>query len=165
MSAVRIHEACLFRPMSEADLDTVMDIERRAYSFGWTDGIFADCLRVGYCCWVLTQEEQVIGYGVMSVAAGEAHMLNVCVDPKRQRCGLGRHLMERMIELARAYGAGQMLLEVRPGNKAARALYATMGFSEVGRRKDYYPAAGGREDALILCLDLVDGVPPGTQMR
>ncbi len=160
-----MHDPGLFRPMSEADLPAVMDIERRAYSFGWTEGIFADCLRVGYCCWVLVHQEQVIGYGVMSVAAGEAHLLNLCVDPGRQHCGFGRHLMERMIELARAYGAGQMLLEVRPGNQAARSLYAGMGFAEVGRRKDYYPAAGGREDALILCRDLDDSVPGDRQMR
>jgi ribosomal-protein-alanine N-acetyltransferase len=143
------------RPMREEDLPSVLEIERKVYGYPWTEGIFRDCLRVGYCCWLHEEDGQVTAYGIMSVAVGEAHILNVCVDPARQRRGLGRHMMKHLLSLAVRHGADTALLEVRPSNRAALGLYESMGFNQVGWRRNYYPAADGREDALILALSLV----------
>jgi ribosomal-protein-alanine N-acetyltransferase len=143
------------RPMRESDLDAVDAIEAVAYPFPWSPGIFRDCMRAGYECWAYEDGETVIGYGVLSVAAGEAHLLNVCIAPQRQGTGLGRRLVSRMIDLARWQRAERVFLEVRPSNVAALALYLDMGFAEVGRRKGYYPAAEGREDAIVMALELL----------
>lgn len=142
--------APLIRAMREPDLEAVMSIERRGYPFPWTEGIFRDCLRVGYSCWVYTLDEVVRGYGVMSCAAGEAHVLNVCVAPEFQSRGIGERLMLHLIRQAGRLGADQLLLEVRPSNPPAIRLYQRLGFRQVGRRKDYYPDAQGREDALVM---------------
>jgi ribosomal-protein-alanine N-acetyltransferase len=140
--------------MREADLDQVLAIEQVAYPFPWTRGIFEDCLRVGYSCWVLAEGTTILGYGVMSTAVGESHVLNLCVCPDRQRQGLGRRLLGHLLRLARSHHADTALLEVRPSNRGALALYREAGFNEVGVRRGYYPGHRGREDALILALDL-----------
>ncbi len=154
MSAVVASETPLCRPMHEGDVRAVMDIEKRAYQFHWTEGIFRDCLRVGYCCWVMELDGIPAGYGVMSLVVGEAHLLNICVAPEWQHQGYGRLLLQHFMELARERGAGRMFLEVRLSNQAALGLYRDVGFNEVGMRKNYYPGAHGREDALILAKDL-----------
>lgn len=146
--------APLCRPMHEGDVRAVMDIERRAYQFHWTEGIFRDCLRVGYCCWVMELSGVVAGYGIMSLVVGEAHLLNICIAPEWQRQGYGNLLLDHFMELARERGASQMFLEVRLSNAAALALYRNRGFNEVGMRKNYYPGENGREDALILATEL-----------
>lgn len=153
-AAVVASETPLCRPMHEADVRAVMEIERRAYQFHWTEGIFRDCLRVGYCCWVLELGGAISGYGIMSLVVGEAHLLNICVAPEWQSRGYGRLLLEHFMELARERGASQMFLEVRLSNAAALALYRNAGFNEVGMRKNYYPGEKGREDALILAIEL-----------
>ena len=154
MSAVLKVSAVRLRPMSEDDLARVMGIEQQAYTFPWSEQIFRDCLRVGYCCWVLERDGSLDAYGVMSVGAGESHILNLCVRPAVQRHGLGRRLLAHLLQLARRHGAHTALLEVRPSNRAAFELYRDSGFNEVGIRRDYYPGDRGREDALILALDL-----------
>ncbi len=160
MSAVTLEEATgaagTLRPMREADLDVVMEIERRSYPFPWSHGIFCDCLRADYPCWVLHDGDCVIGYGVLSVAAGEAHVLNVCVDPQRQGRGHGRRLLRSLLRLARGHGAQRVFLEVRPSNPQAIALYFDEGFNEIGRRPRYYPARDGREDAIVMAIELLD---------
>ena len=130
------------RPMRDDDLDAVMRIEVRAYPFPWTAGIFRDCLRAGYPAWVLVQDVRILGYGVLSVAAGEAHVLNVCIDPDDQGQGHGRRLLRALVRAARGQGAQRVFLEVRPSNPNAIALYHDEGFNEIGRRPRYYP--GGR---------------------
>jgi len=150
MSAVLKQPGLRFRPMREADLDEIIAIERRCYRYPWTRLIFSDCLRVGYCCWVCERLGAIDAYGVASVAAGESHLLNLCVRPESQQQGIGRKLLLHLISLARRQNAEMMFLEVRPTNLAARALYGNMGFNELGSRRDYYPADRGREDALIL---------------
>lgn len=141
--------------MEPGDLRQVMAIESQVYEFPWTLGIFQDCLRVGYCCWLAELEKRVIGYGVMSVVIDESHILNLCVHPDWQGQGLGRKLIQHMLKLARQHGAETAFLEVRKSNQAALALYDGLGFVEIGRRRDYYPASGsGREDALVLSLEL-----------
>ncbi len=143
------------RPMVEADLGEVLEVERRAYPYPWSPGIFADSLRVGYRCWLAEGARTTLGYGIMSVAAGEAQILNLCVDPPWQGRGLGRRLLERLLEDARRLQADTAFLEVRASNRAAKALYLSAGFNEIGIRRGYYPAAEGREDAVMLALSLL----------
>lgn len=141
--------------MHAEDLGAVLAIERAAYRFPWSEGIFRDCLRVGYCCWVLEVDVAVAGYGIMQVAAGESHILNLCVHPAYHRQGYGRAMLSRLLEIARNHRADTALLEVRPTNAAAIALYRRLGFHEVGVRRAYYPGHGGKEDALILARSLL----------
>ncbi len=143
-----------FRPMREVDLDAVVNIEKLAYPFPWSRGIFSDCLRAGYSCWVMTEGVEVAGYGILSAAAGEAHVLNLCVAPERQGRGLGRRLLDRLIDVARWHQSESVFLEVRPTNLSAIAMYHGRGFKEVGRRPNYYPAEENREDAIVMALRL-----------
>jgi [ribosomal protein S18]-alanine N-acetyltransferase len=143
------------RAMREADIAAVMAIETRAYAFPWTDGIFRDCINASYPSWLLMQDEVVIGYGVISVAAREAHILNICIDPEAQSQGHGRRLLRALIRVARAQNAERIFLEVRPSNPRAIALYFDEGFNEIGRRPRYYPAHTGREDAVVMAMELL----------
>ena len=145
----------VLRPMREEDLAAVMAIEVRAYPFPWTLGILRDCLRAGHPAWVLLCEGEVVGYFLMSLAAGEGHVLNVCVAPEQQGQGHGRRLLRAILQLARGQGAERVFLEVRPSNTGAIALYFDMGFNEIGRRPRYYPASDGREDALVMAIELL----------
>ena len=145
-----------FRPMRAEDLESVAAIEIAAYAFPWTHGIFADCLRAGYDCWVLARSAEIVGYGILSAAAREAHILNVCVSPGEQHRGFGRRIVLRLLDLARWHHAERVFLEVRPSNTHAIALYDTMGFNEIGRRPNYYPGKRGREDALVMAIELLD---------
>lgn len=143
------------RPMRDADLDRVMEVERRAYPFPWTAGIFQDCLRAAYPAWIAERDGALVGYGVLSIAAGEAHVLNVCVEPRLHGQGLGRWLLRALLGVARGHGAERVFLEVRPSNPHAIALYDSEGFNEIGRRPRYYPAAQGREDAIVMAIELL----------
>jgi ribosomal-protein-alanine N-acetyltransferase len=154
MSAV-LKPRISFRPMLEEDLPAVIEIERAAYEFPWSENVFRDCLRVGYCCWVLERDALIQAYGVMSVGAGESHILNLCVRPDSQGQGLGSTMLHYLLDLARKHRADTAFLEVRPSNGAALRLYNRAGFTEVGMRRRYYPATGGREDALILARSLL----------
>ncbi|HLJ37605.1 MAG TPA: ribosomal protein S18-alanine N-acetyltransferase [Steroidobacteraceae bacterium] len=144
----------LIRPMRDSDVPEVVAIERASYQFPWSEGIFRDCLRVGYTCRVATLTRQVAGYAVMSAGAGEAHILNLCVREAFRCRGLGRRLLALMIERAAAAGMKEAFLEVRPSNAAAIRLYLAHGFEQVGVRRGYYQAVGGREDAAVLRLGL-----------
>ncbi len=154
MSALLKDPLLRLRPMRESDVDAVMEVEASAYDYPWTAGIFHDCLRVGYCSWVYLLDEKIIGHGVMSVVAGECHILNVCLHPDWQHRGLGRRLVNRLLNIARQRRADTAFLEVRESNRVALALYRSMGFNEIGVRRGYYPAAKGRENAQILALTL-----------
>lgn len=142
------------RPMRESDLAEVHALEIRAYEFPWTLGIFRDCLRADYPAWVLQVDGRLAGYCLMSIAAGEAHVLNVCTAPELQGRGLGRQLVHALLRIARARRVDRVFLEVRPSNVAAIRLYDAEGFNEIGRRPRYYPARNGREDALVMALEL-----------
>lgn len=143
------------RPMREDDLDAVHAVEIRAYEFPWTVGIFRDCLRADYPAWVMQHEGRIIGYFLMSIAADEAHVLNICIDPNFQGQGLGRQLLRALVRVARGRKAERVFLEVRPSNAGAIALYHSEGFNEIGRRPRYYPARDGREDALVMAIELL----------
>ncbi len=139
-----------FRKMSEQDLADVLAIERKSYEFPWSEKIFQDCLRVNYHCYVIESVQQVKGYAVMTVAAGESHILNICVDESLRGFGIGRSMLAHLVDHARNHRAEMMLLEVRASNKVAIDLYFSSDFNEIGRRNGYYPLKNGREDALIL---------------
>jgi [ribosomal protein S18]-alanine N-acetyltransferase len=143
-----------FSPMAESDLDALLRIERAIYDFPWTRGNFRDSLRAGYSCWAARAEGELIGYAVMMLAAGEAHLLNLSVAAGRQGRGHGRALLAHLLAVARDHGARVLFLEVRPSNGAAQRLYAAFGFEQIGVRRGYYPAHGGREDALVFSINL-----------
>ena len=143
------------RDMTHGDLAMVSDIERRSYEFPWNHGVFRDCLLAGYQNIVLVRGDEVAGYGVLSVAAGEAHILNLCVDPEVRSRGYGDKLLDEMLFRARAASVRQVFLEVRPSNERALALYRKKGFHQVANRPAYYQAHDGREDAAVLVKKLV----------
>lgn len=153
------------REMRHADLPAVAAIESACYEFPWSAGIFRDCLLAGYQAVVLEQGGQVRGYAIMSLAAGEAHLLNICLAAPLRGAGHATRLLGWLIGQARAGGALRMFLEVRPSNEAALALYRRFGFRPLGLRRAYYRACQGSEDALVfsLALDAADesGAPPG----
>jgi len=154
MSAV-LQEKPTFRPMRSSDLDAVLVIERAIYTHPWTLGNFRDSLQAGYSCWIMECAGYLVGYGVVMPGVKEAHLLNVSIAQPWQRRGLGRQLLEYFIRVARGWEAERMLLEVRPSNVAARALYEDAGFSAKAVRREYYPVDGkGREDAILMALDL-----------
>jgi ribosomal-protein-alanine N-acetyltransferase len=153
MSA-QLQEFISMRPMCLEDVEAVVAIEYEIYPFPWTYGNFRDSLNAGYSCWVYELSGLVIGYGVMMVAVDEAHLLNLAITPDWQGRGMGRRFLRQLINLAREYHAGTVLLEVRPSNVAARQLYLSTGFSEIAVRKKYYPAEDGREDAVLMALSL-----------
>lgn len=145
------------RKMRKADLARILEIEAKNYTFPWSEEIFKDCFNVlSYSCWVCEDgEKKVIAYAILSIAVGEAHILNISVDPSAQGLGVGRKIMEHLIDIARKK-AETMFLEVRPSNAKAQALYESLGFNEIGVRKGYYPAENnGREDAIMLALELI----------
>lgn len=161
MSAVRapgVQVQATLRPMREADLDAIMQIEDAAYPFPWTRGIFRDCMRANYSMWVQERDGAIVGYGVLSIAADEAHVLNLCTAPGNEGHGFGQRMLQALLRIARCSGAQRVYLEVRPSNPRAIALYDRSGFNEIGRRPRYYPAANhGREDAIVMAMELVTG--------
>ena len=145
-----------FRPMLPQDVDAVLEVELAAFSHPWTRGIFLDCIKPGYECWLMFRGERQVGHTVLSVAGDESHLLNITVRPQDQKSGLGAALLEFIIGRAREMGAEVTILEVRASNHTASRLYERFGFNEIGRRPNYYPAVGGREDALVMAYSLVD---------
>lgn len=143
-----------FRPMQTADLDTIALHEPQLYSHPWTRGNFADALKAGNSCWVMMLNNELIGYAVLMMVLDEAQILNVSIVKSQQRRGYGRLLMEKLIDVSRQYNAIQMFLEVRVSNSSARQLYDAMGFNEISIRRGYYPAAQGREDAVLMAMAL-----------
>lgn len=157
MSALPRPDAFL-RRMTLADLDAVMAIEARCYSFPWTRGNFIDSLAAGYHAQVLQEHEELIGYLVAMAGVGEMHLLNITVAPHAQRRGLARRMLDALQQHCLQTQLPLLWLEVRASNHRARALYARRGFEEIGLRRNYYPASGGREDAIVMRLPLA-GAP------
>jgi ribosomal-protein-alanine N-acetyltransferase len=138
------------RSMYESDVAEVVRVERAAYAFPWTEGIFRDCLRVNYLCRVAEIGGALVGYGVMSVGSAEAHLLNVCVDEAYRCRGIGRRVLSHLLQEAASNAALEAFLEVRPSNLSAIRLYQSLGFRQIGMRRGYYQAIDGREDAIVL---------------
>lgn len=149
-----LFDSVRFRPMTLADVPAVVSVERGSYQFPWSEGVFRDCIRVGYLCRVVESAGEVAGYGIMSYGAGEAHVLNVCVRQDLRGAGVGRRLMDFLLERARAAQMQDVFLEVRPSNPTAIRLYESLGFTRVGVRRAYYQASVGREDAWVYKLTL-----------
>lgn len=148
-------DALTFRRMTEADLDAVLKIEYAAYSHPWTRGLFVDGLK-SYEIWLLFEGQQQVGHGVLQIILDEAHLLNITIKPENQGRGLGLSLLERLMSRAYALSAKECYLEVRASNQSAYRLYERFGFNEIGKRRDYYPLAGGREDALVMACTLFE---------
>ena len=153
-AAVKLHP--VIRPLKPADIGEVVAIEEASYPFPWTRGIFEDCLRVGYACFGAVVSGRLVAYSVHHWGAGEAHLLNLCVHPEFRHRGLGRLMLDHAIDHAQCLDCMVMFLEVRPSNPGAIRLYLDRGFEEIGERPAYYPAAEGREDAVVMRLDLID---------
>ena len=150
-----VYEAIVsIRTMRHEDLAHVSDIERRSYDFPWSHGVFRDCLLAGYQCAVLERDGDVTGYSILSVAAGEAHILNLCVEPAYRSYGYGERLLDELLFRARNSSVDEIFLEVRPSNENALALYKNKGFHQVANRPAYYQASKGREDACVLAKKL-----------
>jgi len=144
----------ILRDMAEADLDAVLRIEREVHAHPWTAGNFSDALRSKYVCKVYENEDRMLGYAVLMLAVDEAELLDIAIAAGQQRHGWGRKLLEEMMALARRQNMQRMVLEVRASNAAAIALYRKAGFSDIGLRRDYYPAVNGREDAILMGREL-----------
>lgn len=140
------------RTMLPADLAQVTDIERCSYEFPWSHGVFRDCLLASYTCVVLLRGDDIVAYSILSVAAGEAHILNLCVDSDYRKLGYGDLLLEELLDRAKDVAVKQVFLEVRPSNVAAISLYQKKGFRQIAERPAYYQSNAGREDAAILSL-------------
>jgi ribosomal-protein-alanine N-acetyltransferase len=154
MSAQALLLPLSFRPMGKNDLKAVLFIENQSYGNPWSKGIFEDCLHSDYTCTVAVQATSVVGYLILSVILDEAHFLNVCVHPEKRRQGIARALMREHIKRLRQQGVAMAYLEVRKSNRAAQDLYQSLGFYQIGLRRGYYPAAGGREDAVVMGMFL-----------
>jgi ribosomal-protein-alanine N-acetyltransferase len=159
MNAAAFKPAFYFRRMSEVDVASVLGIEHMTYTHPWTAGNFHDSIRCGYHCWMLEKDHECqgnecLGYGIMSVAVGEAHIMNLTISPLHLRQGLGRSLLKFLLAQAKVFGAESVFLDVRASNTAAYQLYASQGFNEVGLRRNYYLAGKTREDAIIMALEI-----------
>ena len=136
------------------DVDRIYAIEQLAYPFPWSRGIFVDCLQADYACYGLQIGRDLAGYTVFNWAAGEAHLLNLCIHPDWQHRGYGSLLLEYTINHVARLGIESMFLEVRASNMRAAALYQNRGFRVIGRRPLYYKAGERREDATVMLLKL-----------
>lgn len=151
MSAV-LQPRLEFAPMTAIDLDAVAAAEIPLYEFPWTRTNFSDSLAAGYSAWVMRVGQDLVGYAVMMLVIDEAHILNLSIAREWQRQGNGMRLLDFLIHTARLARVQTLFLEVRPSNSAARALYGRRGFRQIGVRRGYYPAAWGREDALVMTV-------------
>lgn len=143
------------RKMTEADLTTVSAIEKQSTLFPWTVKHFEDCLKAGHEAWVMCDNEgHIIGFTIVQKVVDELHLLNICVQRQHQGLGLGKTLLNHVIQFARELGSVLIVLEVRRSNTKAQSLYTQAGFNEMSVRRDYYPAEEGREDAILMGLDL-----------
>ena len=155
MSITTTEQVCA---ATSADLDDIATLEQTLYVHPWTRGNFADSLISGYPMRVLRRDGELIAYFVLMVSVDEGHLLNISVARPWQRHGYGGLLIDEACAICRARGANRLLLEVRPSNRPAQALYRRRGFLEIGVRRGYYPKGdidhSRREDALVMGLAL-----------
>lgn len=145
--------------MTLADIDEVLGIEQTVQAYPWTRGNFMDALEHGYVCRVDEDQGALRGYAILMPAVDEAELLNIGVAAAQQRRGLGRMVLNEMLQTARAMNMQRVFLEVRPSNAAAITLYRSAGFSLIGVRRGYYQKGGGREDALVMLCELAQLSP------
>ena len=154
MSAVLRSAEAQFESMADVRLDEVVHLERQVYQHPWTHGNFADSLRSGYQAQVLVADDQLLGYFVAMKGVDEVHLLNITVAPEHQGQGWGRLMLDALALWSRGQQAQWLWLEVRASNARAQHIYEQHGYRRVGERKSYYPAGGGREDAVVMSLKL-----------
>ncbi|WP_374566810.1 ribosomal protein S18-alanine N-acetyltransferase [Nitrosomonas sp.] len=147
-----LQQAFEIRVMHPADLDRVILIEREIFLFPWSPGNFSDSIDAGYLCQVMEQADTIVGYGIMMMSPDEAHILTLGIAANWQKKGLGKKLLQHLIQSARNMNAKSILLDVRESNLGAAQLYQQMGFQQIATRKGYYPAMCGREDARVMQL-------------
>ena len=152
-----------YASMRMADLDEVVVLESTVYSHPWTQGNFADALAAGNSAWVVRQDGVLLGYCVLMMAPDDAHLLNISVSTAAQRKGIGRGLLEWVDAQTRAHGLASVLLEVRVSNERAIKIYEKAGYARIGMRRSYYPAVGGREDAIVMRKILIAQDMPGAK--
>ncbi len=143
-----------FSVMTHADLADVCAIEQRSFAFPWTYGVFVDSLNAGYRAWIGRRNGVIVSYALLMIVLDEVHLLNITVMPELQGKGFGKQLLNHLFADAREQGTRFMFLEVRPSNTSALEMYRKFGFIVVGQRRAYYPAAYGREDAIVMSCDL-----------
>jgi ribosomal-protein-alanine N-acetyltransferase len=146
-------QSIVLRAMTTADITAVCAIEQQVQYAPWTEKLFSDSLE-RHVCWVAQKDQQVVGFFVVQFIVDEAHLLNIAVDPTQQKQGIGRLLLDNVQQQAMIKKASTIFLELRATNQRALALYQMAGFNEIGLRKNYYPAAQGKEDAVIMALML-----------
>jgi ribosomal-protein-alanine N-acetyltransferase len=151
-----VHDLLDYAPMTAADIDEVCALEDSVFPHPWSRGNFLDSLASGYDAWVVRDPlGELAGYFLLMYACDEAHLLDVAVAAARQGEGLGRYLLDKVVQRCREKCMLSILLEVRPSNERALQVYARYGFGEIGRRKGYYPAhEGQREDAIVMRFQL-----------
>ncbi len=142
------------RRMVLDDIPRIFAIESAAHTHPWTEAILTDCLRAGYIAFVLEAQNTIIGFVIMTFVTDECHLLNLAVDPELQSQGYGSQLLLHTLGLCQELDMRVIYLEVRKSNQAAINLYAKFNFVCTGERKNYYQSDGGREDALMLKLEL-----------
>lgn len=142
-----------FRPMQAEDLEHVVALEQQAFSHPWSHKLYRDAL-TSYECWMMLVDGEHVGHGVISQILDEAHLLNIAIAVEQQGRGLGLQLLEHLMQRATERGCVECFLELRASNQSAYRLYERFGFNEIGRRRDYYPAVGGHEDALVMVCTL-----------
>lgn len=147
-----LQQAFEIRVMHPTDLDRVILIEREIFLFPWSPGNFSDSIDAGYLCQVMEQADTIVGYGIMMMSPDEAHILTLGIAANWQKKGLGKKLLQHLIQNARNMNAKSILLDVRESNLGAAQLYQQMGFQQIATRKGYYPAMCGREDARVMQL-------------
>lgn len=147
--------ALQFEPLEAQDIAAIMPIERACHEFPSSEKLLRSCFSKRYHNVKMLLEGKVIGFYMTELVVDEMTLHNICIDPAYQGRGLGKQLFMHFLQTAEAKGAAQLWLEVRPSNTAAVQLYLTNGFHEAGRRKDYYPAKDGREDALLMGQSLM----------
>lgn len=145
-----------FARMAMDDLSAVQSIENDVYPHPWTRGNFMDSLYNGYDAWVLRDGSgELTGYFLLMPVVDEGHLLNVTVRRDWHGKGVGRLLLDKVCSLSRQSKMMSVLLEVRPSNERALAIYQRYGFIRIGLRKSYYPAENNaREDAIVMRLPL-----------
>jgi len=142
------------REWQTADIAPMAEIEQQAYPYPWSAGILRDCLEAGHWGWVASSRGEIAAYAVVQAVLDEAHLLNVCVAPGWQGLGVGRGMLQSVMQQCLERDMTRMLLEVRASNISAIGLYRSLGFQQDGVRKGYYPASGGREDAVLMSCGL-----------
>lgn len=149
-----LHAGCRLRPMRGDDLDVVVEIENATQPSPWAKTVFNDCLRGGYDCQVIERDRIVIGFQIVSRVLDESHLLNIAVAPAFQRRGIAWAVLRELEQQCREKSSSVIYLEVRESNAAARVLYERLGYLETGLRKAYYRTPGGRENAVLMMLEL-----------